>query len=206
MSQRDIDATLQANAESPEFLYVLFVDLDFPTGTIYAHNSVGTLSFGGNDYFGVGGFGSIEMMRESKELVDQPVDVILSSITPEIIEAVKVDDVYGREANIYIGTVNQDNELEGTPTNWIAGFMDSVSVHIGQRNAVAIKVQTQSARLLRENNKRWTLEDHQTDYPGDNFFKSLPWVVTAEPTWGGEKVRDRYSTGVSGRRDRTPDR
>ena len=112
MSQRTIDSTLQTNAESAAFNYVLFVDLAFPNGTVYAHNSVGTISFGGNDYVGVGAFGSIDIMRESVDLVDQPIRVTLSSITPELIDAIKIDDVYGRDANIYIGAMTEDNQLD----------------------------------------------------------------------------------------------
>ncbi len=186
MSERNIDGGLKAAAQSDEFNYFLAVDLAFPSGTVYAHNSIGTISFGGNDYLGVGGLGSIDMIRESKTLVDQPINIILSGVDSDLIESLKTDDIYGREANIYIGVLTQDGELVGVPDNWIAGYMDSISVVEGDTDSISVKVQTKASRLLRKNNKRWTIEDHQQDYPGDTFFLHLPYIVTFEPRWGGD--------------------
>lgn len=188
MSERNLDATLKANAESSYFKYAIFVDLAFPSGNVRVHNSVGTFTFGGNDYLGVGGFGQIEAMDESIQLVDNPIRLTLSSITPEIIDAVKVDDVFGRAALIYIGSLDADGNLEADPTNWITGYMEHASVLIGNENAVSIQVQTEASRLRLRNNKRWTIEDHQAENPGDLFLEFLPYLREANIQWGGEKV------------------
>ena len=83
MSSRALDSDLQNTAESAFFNYVVFVELSFPSGTVRVHNSVGTLSFGGNDYEGVGAFGSISAMEETMDLVDNPVQIGLSSVCRE---------------------------------------------------------------------------------------------------------------------------
>ncbi len=204
MSERVLDADLKAGAESPEFNYVMFVELAFPSGTVRCHNSVGTLSFGGNDYLGVGAFGSISPMEETVDMVANPVIVNLSSITQEIIDAIKVDDVFGRDADIYIGSLNDDDELEGTPTNWISGYMEHASVLVGAENGVSIQIQTRAARLRLRNGKRFTIEDHQVDYPGDLFFEFLPDVLEAQVNVGGQNVNTGGSSGRDaggGRRD-----
>ena len=36
---------------------VTFVKIEFPSGTIYLNNSIGTFTFGGNSYQGVGDLG-----------------------------------------------------------------------------------------------------------------------------------------------------
>lgn len=194
MSERILDADLRAGAESPTFNYVIFVALAFPSGTVRVHNSVGTITWGGNDWLGVGAFGNIDAMEESIELVDNPILLTLSSITQEIIDAVKVDDIFGRDADVYLGALNDDGELEGTPTNWISGYMETPSLSIGQENAVLIQMQTRAARLKQRNNKRFTIEDHQKDYPGDLFFEYLHYVIDAKVEWGGERVR----SGITG--------
>lgn len=200
MSSRTIDADLQASAESSIFNYVIFVSLAFPSGTVRVHNSVGTITWGGNDWLGVGAFGSIDAIEESIELVDNPIRLTLSSITQEIIDAVKTDDVYGRDADIYLGALNADGELEGTPTNWISGYMETKSLSIGQENAVMIQMQTRAAKLKQRNNKRFTIEDHQQDYSGDLFFEYLNYVVDAKVVWGGEQVRTgQQGDSITGR-------
>jgi len=188
MSERTLDADLKAGAQSSEFGYVIFVSLAFPSGTIYTHNSIGTYSFGGNDYLGVGGFGGISGLDETMDLVDQPIKLMLSSVDVDILNAISTEDIYGRDVNIYIGSIDQNGILAGTPTLWSDGYMDMASISIGDENSVSVKVQTTSARLNRKNNKRWTIEDHQRDHPGDRFFSLLPEMDLAQPRWGGDPV------------------
>jgi len=204
VSERELEAGLKAAAQSAVFNYVLLVDLAFPSGVVYAHNSIGTISFGGNDYLGVGALGSIGVINESSELVDQPINLGLSSIDSSIIDAIKTDDVYGRDANIYIGVLDVDGGLVGTPTNWVAGYMDTTSIVIGDQNSISIKIQTKSAKLRQKNNKRWTLEDHQFKYPGDRFFEFLPYVILAQPTWAGIQVRTGFTNFNDGLNDDAP--
>ena len=205
MSQRSIDGDLQASAESPDFKYVILVDLAFPSGNVRVHNSVGTYSFGGNDYLGVGAFGSISAMEESIALVDNPIRLGLSSITPEIIAAIQTDDVYGRDADIYLGNL-VDNQLQGTPTNWISGYMEFASLSIGEESGVVIQVQTRAARLKQRNNKRFTLEDHQQEFPGDKFFEFLPALQDSiSVNWGGMAVRTGSVGGTTSNDGKTDD-
>jgi len=202
MSERTLDSDLKTSAESATFNYVVFVELAFPSGTVRVHNSVGTISFGGNDYLGVGAFGSIEAMEESIDLVDNPVKVTLSSITQEIIDAIQTDDIYNRDADIYLGALNADGELEGTPTNWISGYMEHASLMVGENNGVVIQIQTRAARLKQRNGKRFNVEDHQQDYSGDLFFEYLSDTIEAQVQWGGDKVESGNSYGGGAGRSR----
>lgn len=206
MSERSLAAELKSGAESPEFNYVILIDLAFPSGNVRAHNSVGTISFGGNDYLGVGAFGSIGDIQETSELTDQPIKITLSSIDQDIIDAVKTDDVYRRDADIYLGAIGRHGGLEDA-TNWISGYMETAGLVLGEENAVIITIQTRAARLKQRNNKRFTLEQHQIDYPGDRFFEFLPYVINADVQWGGDKVRTGFTNtddnlgGSAGPRD-----
>ncbi len=195
MTDRTLDADLQAGAQSGVFGYVVFVKLAFPSGTVYLHNSVGTISFGGNDYLGVGGFGGISALEDTLDLVSKPVILTLSSITPEIIDAVKTDDIFGRDADIYLGSLDDDSRLEGTPTNWFSGHMETVDLVIGAKDGLAIRIQSRASRLRLRNNKRYTLEDHQRDFPGDLLFEFLPSLQDAQVNWGGEQVRTGFQSG-----------
>lgn len=192
MSERDLDSDLKAAAESPEFLYIIFVDMDFPGENVRVHNGVGTYSFGGNDYMGVGTFGSVSPVRESIELVDQPINLTLSGIDTTIINILRSVNITGRDVEIFIGVLDKEAQLVGTPQSMILAEVDAISVIAGKENAVQLSLQTRAARLRRRNNKRWTLEHHQADYPGDLFFEFLPYVVAAEVQWGGERVRTGY--------------
>jgi len=200
MSQRTLDADLQTGAESAVFNYVVFAKLAFPSGTVYVHNGVGTYTFGGDDYAGVGAFGSIDVLEDTLDLVSKPVNLTLSSITSGIIDAIKTDDVFGREADIYLGVLNDHGELLGTPENWFSGHMEGVQLTLGRADGVKIRLQSRASRLSQRNNKRYTHEEHIVDHPGDMFFEFLPHLMDAQVVWGGEKVRTGYQnvTGIGG--------
>jgi hypothetical protein len=207
MSERTLDATLKAAAESDVFNYVVFVKLAFPSATVYAHNGVGTLSFGGDDYLGVGAFGGISAVEDTTQLVSKPLTVELSSITQDIIDAVQTDDVFGRAADVYVGSMDADGNLEGTPDNWFSGHMETVQVLVGEKDGISIRLQSRASRLRLRSNKRYTLEDHQRDYPGDLMFEFLPALQDAQVVWGGERVRSgfRSNAGLNGSSYQVPD-
>ncbi len=195
MTDRTLDSNLQAGAESAEFKYIVFVRLAFPSGTVFLHNGVGTHSFGGDDYLGVGGFGSIDVMEDTLKLRSKPINLTLSSVIPEIIDAILTDDIFGRDADIFIGALDDGYQLIGTPDNWYSGHMETVQVILGEEDGIKIRLQSRASRLRLRNNKRYTLEDHQTDYPGDRFFEFLPALMDAEINWGGEMVRTGFQSG-----------
>ena len=201
MTERILDAALKAGAESSEFNYVVFVKLAFPSATVRAHNGVGTYSFGGEDYLGVGAFGSIDAMEDTLDLTSKPINVTLSTINQEIIDALLVDDVFGRDADIFLGSINEHGELQGTPVNWYSGHMETVDILLGAEDVVKIRIQSRASRLKLRNNKRYTLEEHQAEFPGDKFFEFLPFVMEAQVEWGGQQVRTGFvnvSDGLGG--------
>jgi hypothetical protein len=195
---------------SAVFAYIVFVELDFPSGTLYVHNGHGTYTWGGNDWLGVGAYGSIDVMEESIDTIPNPVKVMLSSITSEIIEAIRNDDIYDRDAKIYLGAINEDLELQGTPTTWVDGYMEKKELVMGSQDGVAITVQDDAAKLRQRNGKRFTIEEHQAEFTGDlffeflpfvmMFFEFLPFVMNAEVLWAGEKVRTGFQNteGLTG--------
>jgi hypothetical protein len=205
MTERSINAGLQSAAQSAEFGYIIFVALDFPSGYLYVHNGVGTYTFGGNDYLGVGAFGSIDTIEETTSLNSRPVNLTLSSITQEIIDAVKTDNVFGRDADIYVGAINSDGELLADPDNWWSGHMENIEVVLGQENAVKVRLQSRASRLRLRSNKRYTLEEQQRDHSGDLLFEFLPSLKDAKVVWGGEQVRTGHenTTGLGNSTTRT---
>ena len=47
---------------------VSFAKLEFPSGTVYLHNSLGTYTWGGQDWLGVGDLGSISQVEEGLDV------------------------------------------------------------------------------------------------------------------------------------------
>lgn len=213
MSERDISSSLKTGAQSAVHAYVVLVDLDFPSGNVRAHNGVGTYKINGDEFLGVGSLGGVEAMEETVELIPPPFKLILSSVDADIMTAVRNDNVYGRQALVYVGELGEDFKLLDTPDLWIRGRMIKKEIVAGENNAVSISIESSAARLSRRNGKRYSLEDHQIDYPGDKFFEFMPYVVDAKIIWAGEPVRggqrntdDGLLPGGGRRRPRRGDR
>lgn len=190
MSDRTLDSNLIARSASDVFSYLVFVELQFPSGTIYAHNGQGSYEFNGNTWLGVGAFGNIGAMRDSVDITSQPITITLSSITDEIITAIQSDNIYNKTATIYVGAIDEELELLGTPDVWIDGYMEKKELVLGETSAVAITVLDDSAKLLQRTNRRYTLEEHQKRYPGDEFLEYLPYLQHLTLEWAGERVRN----------------
>ena len=186
MTERTLDSELKAGAESGVFSYVVLAKLAFPSGTVFIHNGVGTFSFAGDDYLGVGAFGSISVMEDTIDIVGKPISLTLSSIVPEIIDAVTTEQIFGKDADIYIGVLNADGVLQGTPDNWFSGHMEKVVILLGNKDGVKLTLQSRASRVRLRNNKRYTSEDQQDEHPGDLFFEFLPSLMEKVVNWGGQ--------------------
>lgn len=203
MSQRTLDSDLQTGAESAEFGSVVFIALAFSSGTVYMHNGVGKITWGGNDYLGVGTFGSVSPITDSIDIQDAVISVQLSGIDDGIIDAIKTEDIYGLDADIYLGRIDTDGQLIGTPTNWVSGFMERATLKLGTDNVVDIKLQTRAGKLNKVNNKRYTLEEHQADYDGDLFFEFLHNIMEIKIDWAGETGFKAFTRSASSGLGRT---
>jgi hypothetical protein len=163
------------------------VDLDFPSGHVRAHDGVGTMTFGGNDYLGVGSFGGIEVAEEAIDLVAKPVKLTLSGVDPSLISSVDSTSPYqGRIATVYMGLVNRDTgTLIDTPETLWEGRMDTMTVSLGPKTG-SITLNCEH-RLRREPRiARYTNQDQQLAYSGDRFFDVLPKIAGFNGTWGAK--------------------
>jgi hypothetical protein len=184
----------------------LFVacDLDFVSGHVRAHDGIGTISWGGNSYDGLGKFGGIEVADESIDLIARPLKLTLSGVPeaslPAPLVATALDEVYqGRAAILYLGLWNDTaGALIDTPEILWEGFMDHMIVTLAEGSgAIALNCEH---RLRREPRiARYTDADQQLAYPGDRFFDLVPKIAGFKGKWGSRDVL------TPGQRDRAGD-
>ena len=77
--------TAVANALSAGHVSLItFCKLAFPSGTIYVHNSIGTYTWGGQDWLGVGDFGEISSIEEGLDVSPYKISLTLSGLDATI--------------------------------------------------------------------------------------------------------------------------
>src|SRR5690606_26812575 len=101
-------------------------------------DGIGTLTWGSNDYSGVGAFGGIDIAEESIDLIARPIKLTLSGVPdnqlPADLVGTALDEVYqNRQAILYFGLVDNDsNQLIATPEILWEGVMDNMVVKLAE--------------------------------------------------------------------------
>ena len=107
---------------------VTFAKLEFPSGTVYVHNSIGTYTWGSQDWLGVGDLGSISQVQEGLDVSPYSITLTLSGLDATISGAALTEDYYLHPVTVYLGVLDADDTLIADPTQIWAGAMDQKSL------------------------------------------------------------------------------
>lgn len=118
--------TLAALAQTP-FYPVILVYLDWPTGPVRVHSGIGTLTYDGHDWRGIGPFGQLQTPGEEAGLVAQPAQIRLVG-APDELDQYLDDPIRDHEGEVLFGVVTEraGNVLVGDPFSIFIGYMDAM--------------------------------------------------------------------------------
>lgn len=176
---RDI-STANYAAMQKTFFPVVFVYIDWPSAPIRAHSNVGTITWGGEDWLGVGNLGSVEVPEEAGLVPESAVVSLLGRIE-DILDAMGVDVslLRNRDAEIFIGftTTPGGAVLIDDPLSLFSGYVDTRNAPSQQgENGIQISMRLglgsgPSARAAAK--IVHSQESQDVDYPGDTIFRHL---------------------------------
>lgn len=192
---RDIDAALVTASTSQYFKFNIFAKLEFDAATIYIHNGIGPLTFGGNEYLGVGDFGGISVIEEGQEISPYGISLILSALDSTFLNTALTLDYYMRPITIYIGAIDSAGALVADPDELWSGKMDTMDIVTGQVNTIQLNCESDLAIFDKINGKRYSDAQQQADYPGDLFFQFLDQMVDSNVAWRGQGISVRTGGG-----------
>ena len=194
---RGLTAAVVTALKSDVVRPVTFVTLDFASGILYLHDSIGTFTFGGNDYQGVGDFGSVSSIEEGTDIAPYKVVLKLSGLDPTIsnIATAGTEDYYLRPVDIYMGLLDEDEALIADPQQIWSGFMDVMTLSTGSKNGDEIQLACESelAKVQRSANLKYTHIQQQRVDSDDLFFEYLQDIENVKILW---KDRDSGNLGV----------
>lgn len=175
---------------------VTFLKMELDSGTLYMHDSIGTFTWGSQDWLGVGDLGGIGSIEENREMSSYEVSLFLSGLDSDLLDEALEQPYQGRAATIYLGAINLDTSaLLATPNEIWAGVMDVARVTLGAAddNAIQITCESDFAKLDDINGRTFSDSDLQAEFSGDTLFKWLAAMSDATVVWRGDS-----STGVRG--------
>lgn len=186
-------AELQAKHNSPAF----FVHLAFDSGDVRLHTDLGTITWGGETWDGIGSLGAISTVQEGIDTASYEIDLTLSGIDATIMNEANNNNYALRPVTLYLGFFGTNGQLVDDPFEIWGGFMDSMDISLGgDEDRVSVRCESELTLFDKANGALITNEEHQDRYPGDLAFEYLEQVPTARPRWRG-KVTDPAGTVIT---------
>ena len=199
---RPFEPATAAAFAAPHVSALTFAYLDFSSGIIRVHNGIGTYTWGGFDWLGVGDFGAVSALEEGSDVSPYGVTLTLSALDATLVGVAMNEDYYMRDAILYVGALSTDDELLNTPIQMWAGHMDVMTVSAGVQSGDSITLQCESelAAFNRSSNLKYTTQAQQAENPGDVFFDFLPKIAGAKIRWNSnssDSIAGNTSTQVA---------
>lgn len=174
---------------------VTFAKLEFPSGTLYLHNSIGTYTWGGNDWLGTGDLGEISQLEEGAEISPYKISLSLSGLDATISGAALTEDYYLQPVTVYLGVLNANDVLIADPTIVWEGAMDQMELSVGAADGdtIVLTAESELARFDKASNLKYTDAQLQSDSAGSLGFEFMADIEGAKIRWG-----DPNSDAVAG--------
>lgn len=152
---------------------VLFVKLDFDSGTQRLTTASDTVSWDGQSWIGLGGLLGVEPLRdtESTEIVGGTLK--LSGVPSSEISKALSESIQGRQITIWFGIMSEALAIVAAPVEFV-GRMNRYRFRRGSPTSeLELSFESEMAAARRPRIRRFTHEDQQREYPADAYFAHL---------------------------------
>ena len=180
---RHLAAAAITEIESAFARPLTFAELALDGGTLYLHNGIGTYTWGGHDWLGVGDFGGVDLIEEGEQASPFAVRLRLSGLDTTLAAEALTGDYHLRDVTLYVGFLDASNVLVDDPDLIWAGQIDTMDVVAGVENMVMVTCESALAKLDRKNGKLYSDAEQRRGYSGDEFFKYLPEMRDLRLVW-----------------------
>jgi hypothetical protein len=200
---RDLTADFKVEIEGKLVRPIVFVFLDFVADPIYVWSGVGTVSWNGHSWLGVGNLGGVSAVQETADTIAQNITLSLSGIPTEYLSDVINAVQQNTDVQVWFGFLAEDNSIVADPYQVFWGHIDVPTVTEGaDTSTVSITCENPLIDLQRSANRRYTPDDQKIDYPTDKGFEYVASIQEWDGTWGkaggSSNGQQQYMGGLLG--------
>jgi hypothetical protein len=167
---------------------VILVKFLFDTPA-YVHSGIGSITYDGNTYTGVGDLGSIDSVGESEDLRPMNVRLSMSGVSSQYITEALDSGNYGDVITIYKGYRQDDGTLVDDPWILWSGTYEHAQILEDDTATVTITAVHDLAILDEADGSRFTDEDQKQRYASDNGFEYVHLQAEMKLMWGGRPTQ-----------------
>jgi hypothetical protein len=158
---------------------------DFASGPVYLASTPYDISYNGNTYVGAGGIGAFSTLQETSDFQVINMDFELRGIPVDYVAIAASDRYQNRRCILYLTLLDAAFQIIPDPGIVFRGRMNTMNtVEDPPFATVKLRAESRMSDWERPRIRRFTLEDHQSQYPGDRFFEYIPKMVDIPIDWG----------------------
>lgn len=191
---RDLSSANQTAASAAHVHLVTLVFLDFDT-PLYIHSGIGSISYDGNTYLGVGDYGSIAEAKETEALAPTSLVLTLSGVDNTLITEAQEAGRYKDAVSIYEGYRQDDGTLVADPWLLWGGWFEYAGIQMDEESTVTFTCHHDLSVLTDKDGSRFSDEDQHQRYATDNFFQFVTDQGGLRLMWGGTNIGGRTEPG-----------
>jgi hypothetical protein len=181
-----LTAPQQAAMEKQAVRLAYFAQFDFVSGIVRVCNFGQTVTWGGFDWTGLGGLGSISPVEESagRESSALKFTLNVAQASFKALALGSVDDYRGKAAKLYICPLTEQYQLIDTPAICWRGTMDLMTVGFdGENGQIVLQCETSANGLRRRPTLRMNAAQQKARYPTDTGFDLQGDLIARPQLW-----------------------
>lgn len=175
MTGRTITGAADTALAAVHVPFVVFVELDFDSGTVRYCNATHNVDWNGFTWLGIGNIGSIDAIEESADISAQGMSFQLSGVNAANLSVALGQNYQGRAAKVWLAPLDPATSIPvADPVGPFQYKMDTMEGSLGETSTVVLRAQSRLADWDRARILRYTDADQQQLFPGDRFFEMVP--------------------------------
>lgn len=163
---------------------VYFVEIDLPSGMFRANTADRNITHNGNLFYGIGNLGKISDFTTQTGTAATSLKFTLINIPATMVNEVANENTRNKPVTVYIGLLDESNNLVTDLIKWFYGTIDSMTVDLGQTVGVSASASSRLINWARSTNGRYTDEDQQSRHDDDRGFMFISGIPTIKLKWG----------------------
>lgn len=168
---RSIDTNLAAALSSGTCRPFFMATLQFKTSIQKVWTGVGNLVVSGQTFVGVGSFAEVGAITEGTDVEAKGTYLKLSGIDPVLLGESLNDIQTGLQALVWLGALDANGVVIGTPYQVFSGIIDRPTVEMGVDTvAITLNLEGKVIDFSRASNRKYTSADQRAVYPHDSGF------------------------------------
>lgn len=182
---RNLTAAQLAEITAQNLRPALFVSLAFTSGTVYLWSGVGSISWNGQTWLGVGDLGQVSPIGETSDVTAVSVKLSLSGIPADMVTHALGEVRQGAPVFIYQAFLTTAGGIVSSPNTAWSGRMDTCEIsESGETAIISITAESRMLDLRRICPRRYENQDQTIDFIGDLGFSYVASLQEASVFWG----------------------